>query len=95
MRINLHLEATPQPPKQLLAHWVELVAREYSVEPGQARGWLGSDKSREFLVEFLQSRGWRLKTYSAPEVGTGRCISYGFFVDDDCDQLIAWRLSQS
>lgn len=93
MRINLHLEATPRPPRNLLHKWAAMLAEEYCVEVRRANSWIHQDEGREFVVKFLQEKGWKVTTYTTPEVG-GYHVSYGFVVADDCEHLVAWKLSE-
>lgn len=94
MRINLHLEATPKPPRALMELWAQMLAKEYCVDIKHARSWISGSESRSFVTEFLQAQGWKVTPYTTPHVSMERVISYGYVVEDACEQFVAWRLSQ-
>lgn len=95
MRINLDLEASPKAPSALIKLWLKELSKEYCVDECNAYGWMTSDSGRQFVVKFLQGRGWKIDAYTTPPTDGVKSVSYGFFVADDCDQLVAMRLSQS
>jgi hypothetical protein len=86
--------AAEKPPHGLLHAWTHMLAEEYNVKPEEAGHWLLEQKSREFVVEFLQSRGWKITTYTTPDVRQGSMISERFILADDCDEYVTWGLSQ-
>lgn len=94
MRINLYLDANPKPPRDLIQLWARMLADEYCVDIKYAHSWIYTSDSREFVVEFLQSQGWRLQAYTTPMVSMERVVSYGFVIADDCEKFVAWKLSQ-
>jgi hypothetical protein len=74
--------------------WANMLAQEYCVDLKHARSWVAGSESRSFVVEFLQSHCWKVEAYTTPHVGLERVVSYGYVVSDDCEQFVAWRLSQ-
>ncbi len=94
LRINLHLEATPKPPQQLIQLWTRMLAEEYCVDMRHAGSWMHTPDCRGFVAEFLQSQGWRVQAYTTPMVSMERVVSHGFVVADDCEKFVAWKLSQ-
>lgn len=95
MRINLHGEATPRPPHSLLLKWATMLAEEYCVEVRHAHCWMSTDTGRQFVAKFLQDKGWKIHTYTTPTINSDTVLSYGFVVDDDCEHLVAWKLSNT
>lgn len=87
--------AKPRAPRQLIEHWMSLLAAEYHVEESDAASWFYGRQTRSFAVEYLQSQGWKIEEYTTPPVGNDKVISQGFILADDCDQLVEWKLSQS
>jgi hypothetical protein len=95
MRINMKMAyAAERPPEGLLHAWTQMLASEYNVKSDEASYWLFEPQSRQFVLEFLQSRGWKVTAYTTPAVRQGSMISEGFILADDCDQYVTWRLSQ-
>ena len=74
--------------------WVNMLAEEYLVEPAKAQQWVSHSDNREFVVNFLSHRGWKITCYTTPEIEGDRVISHGFVIDDGCDEFIKWKLSQ-
>lgn len=95
MRINMHSAATPRPPRGLLDLWCHMLASEYLVEPKHAARWVHGVDTRQFVVEFLQSKGWQVRAYTTPAVENQTPYSHGFVVEDSCEHFVAWKLSQS
>lgn len=95
MRINMHFEATPRPPRGLLDLWCYMLASEYLVDPKHAARWVHGVDTREFVVEFLQSKGWQVHAYTTPAVEDQTPYSHGFVVMDPEELLLAWKLSKS
>ena len=95
MRINMNVMlASEKPPRSLLDLWCHMLASEYLVEPKVANRWLHNRDSRAFVVEFLQSTGWRVHSYTTPDIdGNVQPPSHGFVIADDCDQLVRWKLT--
>lgn len=95
MRINMNaMNASERPPHNLMNLWCHMLASEYLVEPKMAIRWLHNVDSRAFVVEFLQSKGWKVSAYITPAIEHGSLPpSHGFVITDDCDQLITWKLS--
>jgi hypothetical protein len=96
MRINMSvIHATVKPPRSLLDIWCHMLASEYLVEPKTAVRWLHERNSRAFVVDFLKSKGWKVDTYTTPDVeGHASPPSHGYVISDDCVHFVAWRLSQ-
>lgn len=94
MRINMNIAHTSEPPpRSLLTLWCNMLASEYLVPPMKAMAWLHGDNSREFVVDFLKSQGWKVESYTTPEIELNRGpVSYGYFISDDCENLVAWKL---
>ena len=86
--------AKPRPPVILIDAWLTMLAEEYHVDESDAGSWLYNKITRPFVVEFLQSKGWKVEEYTAPPVSGGKVISEGYVISDDCEQFVAWRLSQ-
>ncbi len=97
MRVNMSLAAKPRPPSILLKHWCSLLSEEYLVEESDAMSWVYNSHTRSFVVDFLQSRGWKVEGYTTPPLNSDshKVISQGFVIADDCDELIKWKLTQS
>lgn len=96
MRINLNMiQTSVPPPRSLLTLWCTMLASEYLVPPMKAMAWLHGTDSREFVVDFLKSQGWKVESYTTPviEVNSGPS-SYGYFISDDCENLVAWKLME-
>ena len=90
MRINLASRSNPH--KRMLQHWAFLLADEYQVNPAQAEKWIISDP--KFVAEFMQSKTWKVQDYATPLIYESS-ISFGYVIDDECDQFIVWKLSQT
>lgn len=89
----MRLNVAPMRPKSqsLLKHWVGLLAEEFDVGVSTAFCWVKSNT--DFTAEFLQTKGWIIHSYTTPSVGD-RCHSYGYVIDDTCDEFVQWKLSQ-
>jgi hypothetical protein len=87
--------ASEKPPSSLLALWCYMLASDYLVEPKYALRWLHDVNSRAFVVDFLQSKGWQVHSYTTPGVDhhQNHPPSHGFFIEDDCDQFICYKLT--
>ena len=91
----MSLAANPRPPSRLLKHWCGLLSAEYMVGESDAMSWMYDQNTRSFVVEFLQSQGWKVTQYTTPPLSPDKVISYGFVVADDCEQFVAWKLANS
>jgi len=88
------MHASEKPPRSLLDLWCHMLASEYLVEPKYAIRWLHNVDSRPFVVEFLQSKGWQVQSYTTPVIEQNLYPpSHGFVIADDCDQLVRWKLT--
>lgn len=95
MRINMNaFSATEKPPSSLIQLWCHMLASEYLVELKVASRWVHNADIRPFVVEFLQSRGWKIQSYTTPVVdANSQPPSHGYVIEDHCDQLVHWKLS--
>ena len=95
MRINMNaIYASEKAPRSLLDLWCQMLASEYLVEHKYAARWLYNADSRPFVVEFLQSKGWQVQSYTTPVVDQhNHPPSHGFLIADDCDQLVSFKLT--
>jgi hypothetical protein len=95
MRINMNVfSASEKPPLSLIQLWCHMLASEYLVEPKMAARWVHNTDSRSFVVEFLQSKGWKVHAYTTPALEqNSQPPSHGYVIADDCDQLVHWKLT--
>jgi hypothetical protein len=103
MRINL---ANPvrNPQAKLVKHWCQLFATEFSTTGASVLNHIksGDPIVGEYVVNWLQTQGWKLTWYHVPVPGGSfapndytqyTAISFGFVIDDACEEYLAWRLS--
>lgn len=95
MRINMNVfSASEKPPLSLIQLWCQMLASEYLVEPKMASRWVNNVDSRPFVVEFLQSKGWKVNAYTTPALEQNcQPPSHGYVIADDCHQLVHWKLT--
>lgn len=95
MRINVaRLYKNSNDQKAVFNHWITLLAEEYAVDRDDATKWAYHKNCHEFVINYLKSHGWDVESYVTPDIEQ-RCISYGFVVNDGCEQLMKWRLLAS
>ena len=72
-------------------------ADEYAMSLDSALRYLFSPDhmTREIVANYLRTQDWKIQTYNLPPAADGVIHSWGYFIADDCDQLIQWLLSQS
>jgi hypothetical protein len=89
------LYASEKAPRSLMDLWCHMLASEYLVENKVATRWILNMDSRAFVVDFLKSKGWKVSAYTTPGVDhhQNQPPSHGFYIEDDCDQLISYRLT--
>jgi len=98
MRINMNaIHASEKAPRSLMDLWCHMLASEYLVEVKIAIRWVNNLDSRAFVVDFLKSKGWKVDSYTTPMMDhhANQPPSHGFYIEDDCDELIKWKLTQS
>lgn len=108
MRINLFRIANRPPVTSLLvSHLCKAFADEYVSSTREVQTYLetGSEQFGNYFVDFWQAKGWKITWYKVPEVGvyvskTGGedvlgSLSFGFVIDDACEEFMAWRLAHT
>jgi hypothetical protein len=95
MRINLaSIVKNPIEHGKLVQHWITLIAEEYLVDTNDVYKWLHDPKGIEFVRTFLRGIGWDLECYETPRV-SDRSYSHGFVLNNECGELMKWRLRVS
>lgn len=94
----------------LLKHLINLVAQEYDVSTASLTNQLKSADAElgRFCAQELNLVGWKILWYQMPHPPPGLdhtsndldvkdyyCISFGFVIDDDCEELFKWRITQT
>jgi hypothetical protein len=94
---------------RLLKHLINLVSQEYDASVTSLTHQLKSADAElgKFFAQELQLMGWRVTWYQMPCPPPGvdhtslafdeheyRCASFGFVVDDACEELCKWRMMQ-
>lgn len=92
MRINLCMDTSSSECDEVIMCWSQMLSKEFCVPVGTARFWIYDSASRDFVMEFLNSQGWKVQTYKTPPVNA-RIVSAGFVVEDPEHLLEAWKLS--
>lgn len=100
MRLNFaHLFSLKQGKNRLhyslSMHLVELCAQEFDVNLSVLKSQLHNCDSKlgEYLAEFLRSQGWHVTWYALPSYDT-KSLSFGWVLNDVCENLIAWKLAR-
>ena len=97
MRLNLRLIHQNENVRNLIQHLNRLFAEEYQITEDKARRYFSHPNKdfRQPVVEYLQSQGWKISSYELPEFAETGSASYGYKIDDDCEKLLVWRLSNT
>lgn len=104
MRINLALHTrrfTNTTAQKFLHLMVKEFCQEYQI--GNAKDvirqiFLKNRELNELVADCLRHKGWQIEYYELPtpvyesnhEV---RCLSWGYVINDQCEQWVAWRLA--
>ena len=68
------------------------MAEDYQISDREAQQYLANQL--DVTAEFLRKQGWKVTAYSLPPLDSGRRPwRRGYIIDDDCEKLIAWRLT--
>lgn len=108
MRVNLvRITGRPTATAQLVNYLCKKFADEYVTAVSTVRMHLesGSSEFGEYFVNFWQAQGWKITWYKVPQVGAYvdknnseellGSLSFGFMIDDTCENFIAWRLAHT
>lgn len=108
VRVNLvRIAGRPTATGQLVNYLCKQFADEYVSSVPTVRMHLesGSDEFGNFFVNFWQSHGWRITWYKVPLIGAYvdkngseellGSLSFGFVIDDACEEFIAWKLANT
>jgi hypothetical protein len=94
VRVNLSVGAHPFPPARLLNTWIRLLSEEFQVKEAVAKRWIQNIECLDFVGEFLQSQGWKVKCYRTPPLD-GKVMSFGLLISRDCECLTEWLLTET
>ena len=98
MRINLAFRnrlRTDESVKKLVADLAREFGNEYDIEEdiARVRFFCNNDlKVREFVAHYLVTQGWAIQTYDVPKVDD-KIYSYGYVIDESCDRMVQWKLT--
>jgi hypothetical protein len=106
MRINLRIMRQKEDVRNFMQHLNKLFAEEYLITEEKAwKYFANSEKeAREPVIEYLQSQGWGISGYELPKIGGGGppmamtdvgSASYGYVINDNCEKLITWLLTNT
>lgn len=79
---------------KLLDDLAKPFADEYAMSVKEALLYLFSPdhNTRELVASCLREQDWKISSYSLPPAADGKIYSFGFYIADDCDNLVQWKL---
>ena len=98
MRINLALDSllrTNEAGKKLVIDLAREFGEEYDIDEHSARGRFfcnANPEVRRFVADYLGSQGWAIEPYDVPKVDD-KIYSFGYVIDESCDRMVQWKLT--
>ena len=55
--------------------------------------FLKNRELNELVAHCMRSKGWQIEYYELPTPDDSKCLSWGYEINNDCEQWVAWRLA--